>query len=221
MIQLPLWQLLLLASLIGALAAFVSQFTAAKKGVEAGAKARTLREHVFNLVKRNKVRRDNLRDRQKILDDYMRMNIEHQKGQLDDKALREAIDEEKKRISSLTDAIKKSEPAITETRTKLAELEQQKALTGWLLGLFSVLIGAATAAVFGFLGYLGLQSNSSIGFGQPFPLTSHVVVQSLALGAGWPLVWEKFLAADRLDAAANEATTHFEITVKDAEKEQV
>jgi hypothetical protein len=220
MIELKLWQMLILASVLGAVAALISQFTAAKKGLEAGAKARTLRENVNNLVKRNAVRRNNLKDRQKILDEHVELNIKHQKGQLDDKALKEAIGEEKKRIASLTEAIKKSEVAITETRTRLAEVEQEKVLSGSLLAAFSVLIGAATAAIFGLIGFLGLKSGT-ISFSQDFPLTSNVVVQSLALGAGWPLVWEKFFAADKLDSAANAAASHFEITIKEAEKEEV
>ncbi len=48
-----------------------------------------------------------------------------------------------------------------------------------------------------------------------------MVVQSLALGAGWPLVWEKFFAVDKLESAVNAATSQFELSVKDAEKEQV
>jgi hypothetical protein len=219
MIQLPLWQLLVIATALGAVASLISQFTAAKKALEAGAKARTLREHVENLVKRNAVRRENIQKRQELLDNYVKMDIEHQKGQLDDKALKEAVSEEKQRINSLTEAIKKSETAITETRTILAELEQQRALSGLSLGTFSVFIGAITALIFGFVGYLG--SGSSVSFGQSFPLTSHVVVQSLALGAGWPLVWEKFFAVDKLESAVNAATSQFELSVKDAEKEQV
>jgi len=220
MIELPLWQVLLLASVLGALAALISQFTAAKKGLESGAKAKTLRENVNNLVKRNAVRRDNLKNRQQILDEYVEMNIKHQEGQLDDKALKQAIDEEKRRIASLTEAIKKSEAAITETRTKLAEVEQEKALSGWLLAAFSVFSGAATAMIFGFIGSIGLKSGS-ISFGQDVPVTSNVVVQSLALGAGWPLVWEKFFAVDKLESATSAAAAQFEITIKDAEKEEV
>ncbi len=203
---------------LGAVAAFISQFTAAKKGLEAEAKARTLREHVNNLVERNATRRKGLQARQDILDQHVKMNIEHQKGQLDDQALQEAIKDEKQRIASLRDTITKSEVVITETRTQLAEIEQERALSGWSLRFVSSLIGGTTALIFGFIGYLGQQSGP---VGTDVPLTSHVVVQSLVLGGGWPLVWEKFLAADKLESAASAAAAKFEVTIKDAEKSEV
>lgn len=178
MINVPLIWGLAIPFVLGAVAAFISQFTAAKKGLEADAKARTLREHVTNLVKRNTTRRENLQKRQDILDQYVKTNIQHQKGQLDDQALQEAIGDEKQRIASLRETITKSEAVITETRTQLAEVEQERALGGWSLRFVSSLIGGTTALIFGFIGYLGQQSGS---IGPDVPLTSNVVVQSLVL----------------------------------------
>ena len=59
----PLWLLLVIALVLGGLAALVSQLTAARKTIEANAKARSLRESVDGLVARNAARRDDLRKR--------------------------------------------------------------------------------------------------------------------------------------------------------------
>ena len=115
--QVPLWLVLIIAFTLGLIAAWISQFTVARKGLEANAKARTLRENVNSLVERNSARRDNLKRRQEILDKYLMMDIEHQKGQLDDQALKDAIGTERKRITALTKAIGESENIIVENRT--------------------------------------------------------------------------------------------------------
>lgn len=218
--QLSLWLVLLLSFVFGALAAYISQRAVAVKGLEAGAKAKTLSRNVDNLVERNAVRRENLKNRQKILDDYVNMNIKHQQGQFDLQALKQAIEEERKRIASFTESINKSEIAIIEARTRLADVEREKALSGWRLILSSVFIGGVTAGIFGFLGQLGLPG-APLSITGDVPLTSNVVVQSLALGAGWPLVWEKFFSEENLESAASAAAAQFDITIKEAEKEQV
>ena len=201
----------------------ISQFTVARKGLEAETKARSLRRNLENLVEMNTARRENLRYRQTILDQYVKTDVESQPGQLEYKALKETIKKEEEHIPALTKAITKSEVAITETRTALANVEQEQAVTGWALAAYSVIIGGGTALIFGFTGYLGLVPRGSVGsiIFQNVPLTTNVVVQSLALGVGWPLVWEKFFATDKLESAASAAAATFESTIKDAEKDEV
>ncbi|MFC1980586.1 hypothetical protein ACFLVS_07125 [Chloroflexota bacterium] len=100
--ELLFWSVLIMAFVLGLLAAWISQFTVARKGLEANAKAKNLRENVNSLVERNGARRENLKRRQEILDTYLMKDIEHQKGQLDDAALKNAISEERKRVATLT-----------------------------------------------------------------------------------------------------------------------
>jgi hypothetical protein len=216
----PVWGVLLIAFALGLVAAWISQFTAARKGLEANAKTKTLRENVNGLIERNAVRRENLKRRQEILDKYVMMDIEHQKGQLDDQALRDAIAEERKRIADLRKAIADSENIIVENRRILAEVERKRALnSGWLL-FISGGVGGATALIFGFIGYLGsAQPITSIT--QSVGLTTSLVVQSLALGAGWPLAWEKVFAIDKLESTASTAAMIFQNTIKEVEKEEV
>ncbi len=47
------WRVLIMAFVLGLLAAWISQFTVARKGLEANAKAKNLRENVNSLVERN------------------------------------------------------------------------------------------------------------------------------------------------------------------------
>lgn len=217
----PLWTVLIIAFALGLVAAWISQFTAARKGFEANAKAKTLRENVNSLVERNIVRRESLKRRQEILDKYLMMDIEHQEGQLDDDALKDAIVEERKRIASLMKSISGSENIIIENRNILAEVERKRALnSAWLL-FMSGGIGGATALIFGFIGHLGLTTQPVTSLTDPANLTTSLIVQSLALGAGWPLVWEKVFAIDKLDSAAGTAATLFQDTIKEVEKEQV
>ena len=71
-----------------------------RKGLEAETKARSLRRNLENLVEMNTARRENLRHRQTILDQYVKTDVENQPGQLDDKALKEAIQKEEERIKA-------------------------------------------------------------------------------------------------------------------------
>jgi len=219
--EMEFWSVLFMAFVLGLLAAWISQFTAARKGLEINAKTKTLRQHVVNLRERNAARRDNLKKRQEVLDGYLMKDIEHPKGHLDDEALKNAIEEERKRIVTLTEAIKKSEDVIIENEEKLAEIERKRALnSSWLL-LMSGAVGGATALIFAFVSYLGLTTDVVTSFAQPVNLSTSVIVQSLALGAGWPLVWEKVFAIDRLESVANKAATAFQEGIKEAEKEEV
>jgi hypothetical protein len=109
---------------------------------------------------------------------------------------------------------------LTEYDNTLTELEVQRATsTGMLLGA-STLIGGFTAALLGFINFLASGTDLSY-FAGTVTVTSSVIVQSLTLGAGWPLVWEKFLATDKLGAAASAAAARFESSVKVAEAEEV
>ena len=82
----------------------------------------------------------------------------------------------------------------------------------------SIAVGGATAAIFGFLNYLtdsaALESLSSL-----VPVTSSVIVQSMALGAGWPLVWEKIQNTANI-AEAVTISSEFENRVTSAENSQ-
>ena len=219
--QVPLWLVLIIAFTLGLIAAWISQFTVARKGLEANAKARTLRENVNSLVERNSARRDNLKRRQEILDKYLMMDIEHQKGQLDDQALKDAIGTERKRITALTKAIGESENIIVENRKILSEVERKRALnSGWLL-FMSGGVGGVTALIFGFIGYLGLTNEAVTSLTASVALTTSVIVQSLALGAGWPLVWEKIFAIDKLESTTSAAAALFQNTIQEVEKKEV
>ena len=216
-LALTLWQALLISFALGAAAAWISQFSASKKGLEAKAKAGVLERNVENLVERNSARRKKLQPRQDVLDKYQMMQISEPKGQLNDSALNQAIDDEKKRVKALTAAINKSEEVITETRTTLGNTQiELSTISGWLTTR-SVVIGGVTATIFGGLGFLGLKEASLTNV----PVTSNLVIQSLALGGGWPLVWEKFFSSENLDAAATVASEHFNQKVKEAESEVV
>ncbi len=107
--QTPFWGMLIIVFVLGSFAALISQFTLARKGLEANAKTKNLRENVNSLVERNGARRDNLKRRQEVLDTYLMKDIEHQKGQLDDTALKNVISEERERVATLTKAITDSE----------------------------------------------------------------------------------------------------------------
>lgn len=219
--EMAFWSVLLMAFVLGLLAAWVSQFTAARKGLEASAKAKTLRQNVDGLVQRNTARRENLRKRQGVLDKYLMMDIKHPKGHLDDEVLKNAIKEERQRIPTLTKTIKESEAVIIENRKTLAEIEMKRALSSsWLL-LMSGAVGGATALIFAFVSYLGLTTDVVTSFAQPVGLSTSVIVQSLALGAGWPLVWEKVFAIDRLESVASGAVTVFQEKIKEVEREEV
>ncbi len=216
-----LWVVLIIAFFLGLVAAWVSQFTVARKGLEANAKSKNLRENVNNLVERNAARRENLKRRQGILDKYLMMDIEHQQGQLDDNALKTAIAEERKRTVTLTKAITDSENVIIENRKILAEIERKRALSsGWLL-FMSGSIGGVTALIFGFIGFLGATSQPLNSLTAEVTVSASIIVQSLVLGAGWPLVWEKVFAIDVLESTANSATADFQNTIKKVEKEEV
>jgi predicted transcriptional regulator len=213
-----LWQALLIAFLVGLTAALVSQFASTRRATEAGAKARTLRENIIGLVNRNSKRRDNLEKRREVLDRYLMMDIEHKRDQLDDRAIIDAIDEEKKRIADLKEAIAGSEEIIVEYRKVLAEVDITKARGAvWLL-LPSGIVGGVTALVFGFMGFLGLEGLAS---DAPVQLTTSLFVQSIGLGAGWPLVWKKILSEDKLEAVASTAVVNFQQAIKNVEKEEV
>ena len=58
--EMAFWSVLLMAFILGLLAAWISQFTAARKGLEANAKAKALRQSVEDLYERNGTRRYNL-----------------------------------------------------------------------------------------------------------------------------------------------------------------
>ena len=215
--QVPLWSILIIAFTLGLVAAWISQFTAARKGFEANAKSKTLRENVNSLIERNTARRESLKKRQEILDRYLMMDIEHQKGQLDDQVLKDAISGERKRIITLTKAISDSENIIIENRKILAEVERKRALnSGWLL-FMSGCVGGVTAVIFGFIGYLGSVASLTASV----DITTNLIVQSLVLGAGWPLVWEKVFAVDRLESTTSAAVALFQNTIKEVEKDEV
>jgi hypothetical protein len=219
--EMSFWLVLLITFVLGLFAAWISQFTAARKGIEANAKARALRQNVDSLIERNATRRDSLKQRQEVLDGYLMKDIDHLQGQLDDEALKSAIREEKARISSLTDAIKKSEDIIIENQDKLADIERKRSLnSAWLL-LMSGAVGGATAGIFAFISYLGTVTDASFGFTHSVALTTSVIIQSLVLGAGWPLVWEKIFSVDRLESIASDAATVFQEKIREAEKNEV
>ena len=216
-LDLTLWVALFISFALGASAAWISQFSASKKGLEANAKARVLERNLANLVERNTARRENLQPRQDLLDKYQMMQINEPAGHLNEAALSEAIDEEKTRVKALKAAINKSEEVITETRTALGDAEIELSTSGGWLTFRSVVIGGVTATIFGGLGFLGLHEASV----DSVPLTSNLVIQSLALGGGWPLVWEKFFSSEKLEAAATAASENFERKVKEAESVEV
>ena len=226
--EMAFWSVLMMAFILGLLAAWISQFTAARKGLDANAKAKALRQSVEDLYERNGTRRYNLRRRQETLDKYLMMDIEHSKGQLDDVALKSAIKEERQRIANLKQTIKESEDVIIANRRTLAEIEKKRSLnSGWLL-FTSGAVGGVTALIFAFIGYLeplsGIISSSTketISFATVVGLNTSLIVQSLALGAGWPLVWEKVFAIDRLESTASSAATIFQEKIKEIEKEEV
>ncbi len=144
-------------------------------------------------------------------------DIEHQKGQLDDTALKNAISEERKRVATLTKTITDSENIIIENRKILAEVERKRSLnSGWLL-FTSGCVGGVTAVIFGFIGYMG----SATSLTASVDITPNLIVQSLVLGAGWPLVWEKVFAVDRLESTTSAAVALFQNTIKEVEKDEV
>ena len=218
--QVTLWVVLIIAFVLGVLAAWISQFTVARKGLEANAKVKNLRENVNSLVERNGARREYLKRRNEVLDTYLMKDIEHQKGQLDDTALKNAISEERKRVASLTKAITESETIIIENRKILADVERKRALnSGWLL-FMSGCVGGVTAVIFGFIGYLGTTPPIA-SLTTSVSVNTNLIVQSLLLGAGWPIVWEKVFAVDRLESTTSAAAALFQTTIKEVEKDEV
>ncbi len=218
--QIVLWLVLIMVFSLGFLATLISQFTVARKGLEVNAKAKNLRESVNSLVERNGARRENLKRRQEVLDTYLMKDIEHQKGQLDDSALKNATSEERKRVATLTKAISDSENMIIENRKILAEVERKRALnSGWLL-FMSGCAGGVTAVIFSFIGYLGTVPPVA-SLATSVDVTSNLIMQSLLLGAGWPVVWEKVFAIDKLESTASAAVTLFQNTIKEVEKDEV
>ena len=213
------WAALLIFFAIGAGASFVSQYATAGKGVEAAAKAEALKQNVQHLRDRNKVRRDTMQERQKILDAYNERKVTGQQV-AHAAALDEVIANEGRRTSELRKAILDSEKIITENDNTVADLTAKKAASTGVLLLASTIIGGFTSVLFGFINFLASGTDVT-SITASVTVTSSVVVQSLTLGAGWPLVWEKFLAQDKLEAATNAAAARFESSVKVAEVEEV
>ncbi|MFC1962360.1 hypothetical protein ACFLWN_04920, partial [Chloroflexota bacterium] len=131
-----------------------------------------------------------------------------------------AISEERKRVATLTKAITESETIIIENRKILADVERKRALnSGWLL-FMSGCVGGVTAVIFGFIGYLGTTPPIA-SLTTSVSVNTNLIVQSLLLGAGWPIVWEKVFAVDRLESTTSAAAALFQTTIKEVEKDEV
>ena len=82
-------------------------------------------------------------------------------------------------------------------------------------------MGGVTALIFGVMGYLGSTTEVIASIDASVNITTNLIVQSLALGAGWPLVWEKIFAVDKLESMTSAATVLFQNTIKEVEKDEV
>ena len=213
------WGALILVFFVGAGASFISQYATAGKGVEASAKAEALKQNLQHLRERNAKRRETLDNRQGILDEYRLREIEG-RDVVNGDALQRAIELEVTRTDGLRQTILDSERIITEYDNALGNLAVQRAKSAGLLLVASTVIGGFTSLLFGGINYLASGTNIT-SITASVTITSSVIVQSLSLGAGWPLVWEKFLASDKLEAAANSAAARFETSVMAAERAEV
>lgn len=213
--SLSLLIVLIIVFILGAVASGVAQFAVAKKRAEATARATSLQKSFDRLFNRNAERRRLLVNRRQLLDDYQKKDIEYQQGSLNYQALKDAIKELELRIVKLEESITATESVITTTERRLGELAIEKAQSHWGFIIPSIILGGTTSLVFGFVNYLGTDDLFSIS------LTPSVIVQSVALGFGWPLVWAKFAQPENLEAKANAALAQFEVDTKNAEKEEV
>ena len=212
--SLSLLIVLIIVFILGAVASGVAQFAVAKKRAEATARATSLQKSFDRLFNRNAERRRLLVNRRQLLDDYQKKDIEYQQGSLNYQVLKDAMKELKLRIVKLEESITATESVITTTERRLGELAIEKAQSHWGFIIPSIILGGTTSLVFGFVNYLGTDLSS-------ISLTPSVIVQSVALGFGWPLVWAKFAQPENLEAKANAALAQFEVDTKNAEKEEV
>lgn len=226
--QLPLLVVLIIVFILGAVASGVAQFAVAKKRAEVTARARSLQKSFDRLVERNAERRRRLINRKELLDDYYNKDIEYQQGSLNYQALKQGIKEAESRIVKLEESITATESVITATERRLGELAIEKAQSHWGFIIPSIMLGGTTSLVFGFINYLGTDLDPVSSILDPVCsikgsvfLSPSVIVQSIALGFGWPLVWAKFAQPENLEAKANAALARFEVDTKNAEKEEV
>lgn len=219
--QLSLLVVLIIVFILGAVASGVAQFAVAKKRAEFTARARSLQKSFDRLVERNAERRRRLINRREFLDDYYNKDIEYQQGSLNYQALKQGIKETESRIVKLEESITATESVITATERRLGELAIEKAQSHWGFIIPSIMLGGTTSLVFGFINYLGTDLDSVSSIKGSVSLSPSVMVQSIALGFGWPLVWAKFAQPENLEAKANAALARFEVDTKNAEKEEV
>lgn len=78
-----------------------------------------------------------------------------------------------------------------------------------------------TAEIFDVIGYLGSTVQPVASLIAYVNITTNLIVQSLVLGAGWPLTWEKVSAVDRLESKTSATTALLQNTIKEVEKDKV